>query len=170
MKLSGTVSTLSSWVLSTHLVSLIKSSPEYLPFRLFSTLSTESCHCEAQLSWLGLPREIFCRGPKIKATSCLESLEPEGGGESHGVLLGCTGLKLLPRWEWAHLSLCVQPQVKGQHLWLLGVFQLEVILIEDFQMLNSLHDIFDSHTRRCLKDYHIQITTKETCSQRAHND
>ena len=170
MKLSGTVSTLSSWILSTHLVSLIRSSPEYLPFRFFSVLSTESCHCGAQLSWLGLPREIFCRGPKIKATSCLESLEPKGGGESHGVMLGCTGLKLLPRWEWACLPLCAQLLVKGQHLWLLRVFQLELILIEDFQMLNSLHDTFDSHSYKYLKDYHIQITIKETCCQRSHSD
>lgn len=54
VKLSGTVSTLSSWILSAHLVSFIKSSPEHLPFHFFIqsclqkvAMSEPSCHGEA---------------------------------------------------------------------------------------------------------------------------
>lgn len=89
VKIPGTVSSLSSWVPGTHLASLSKSSPGYLALRFFSVLSVESCHCGAQLSWGGLPREIFCRGPKIKAASCLESLEHEGGGKPSRVFQLC---------------------------------------------------------------------------------
>lgn len=64
--LAGTVSFLSSWILSTHLVSFMEPSLENLLLWIFSMLSTESFLCRAQLSWLDLPREIFCWGPRSK--------------------------------------------------------------------------------------------------------
>lgn len=113
VKLPGTVSSLSSWVPGTHLASLSKSSPGYLALRFFSVLSVESCHCRAQLSWGGLPREIFCRGPRSKQHLALKVWSMREEGSLPGCS-SCAGPKLSPRWEWTHPSLWAQLRVKGQ--------------------------------------------------------
>lgn len=67
-----------------------------------------SCHSEA------CQGRFFCRGPKIKATSCLEILEHEKEGESASGTSGGTGPKLFPRWEWARtLPLCSAPHQRA---------------------------------------------------------